>query len=95
MVFTRQKSRAGANPESPPRTQPGKNIHEVCTPSWTVFTQEQNELFVQRVLQYSQGKEGDELHYHVLGLNESSTEDGMKKVYRNLARRFHPDKDKH
>ena len=24
MVFTRQKARAGANPESPARTQPGK-----------------------------------------------------------------------
>ena len=51
MLFTRQKSRVGENPESPPTTQPGKNIREVLTPSWTVFTQEQNELFVQRVVQ--------------------------------------------
>ena len=39
MVFTRQEVRAGANPESPPRTHPGTNIHEVYTPSWTVFTE--------------------------------------------------------
>ena len=35
------------------------------------------------------------MHYHVLGLNESSTEDYMKKSYRKLARQFHPDKNKH
>ena len=51
MVFTRQKSRAGANPESPPRTQPGKNMREVRTTSRTVFTQEYNGLFIQRVVQ--------------------------------------------
>ena len=51
MVFIRQKEKAGANPESPPRTHPGTNIREVRTPSRTVFTQEQNELFFQRVVQ--------------------------------------------
>ena len=35
------------------------------------------------------------MHYHVLGLDESSTEDDMKKAYRNLAFRFDPDKNKH
>ena len=35
------------------------------------------------------------MHYNVLGLNESSTEDGMKKSYCNLDRKFHPDKNKH
>ena len=54
MVFTRQKSIAGANLESPVRTQPGNNIHEVLTPRRTLFTREQNELFIQQVLQYSQ-----------------------------------------
>ena len=39
--------------------------------------------------------EGDELNYHVLGLNESSTEDDMEKAYRTLAHWFHPDKNKH
>ena len=93
MVFTRKKARAGANPESPARTQPGKNIREVRTPRLTVFTQEQNELFIQRVLQYSQGEKGDELHYLVLGLNKSSTGNDMKKSYRSLALRFHPEKN--
>ena len=35
------------------------------------------------------------MQYHVLGLNESSTEDDMKKAYRNLARQFHPGKNKY
>ena len=37
--------------------------------------------YFQQVVQYSQEKEGDELHYHFIGLNESSTEDEMKKAY--------------
>ena len=48
------------------------NIREVRTPSRRVFTQEQNELFVQQVFQYSQDLEGEVLHYRVLCLNESS-----------------------
>ena len=35
------------------------------------------------------------MHYHILGLNDSYTEDYMKKVYPSLALRFHPDKNKH
>ena len=54
MVFTRKKSRADANPKSPPTTHPGTNISEVRTPSRIFFTEEQNELFVQQVVQYSQ-----------------------------------------
>ena len=94
-VFTRPKSRAGANPESSARTQPRKNIPEVRTHRRTVFTREQNKLFIQRVLQYSQQEKGDELYYHVLGLNDSSTEDDMKKFYCSLALRFHPDKNQY
>ena len=37
MVLIRQKSRAGANPESPAITQPVTNICEVSTPRRTVF----------------------------------------------------------
>ena len=73
MVFTIQKAKAVANPESPPRNQPETNISEVCTSSRTVFTQEQNKLFFQQVVQYSQDLEVEDLHYHVLCLNESST----------------------
>ena len=78
-VFTRQKSIADANPESPPRNHPGINIREVYTPSWTVFTQEQNELFVQQALQYSQDLEGEVLHYHIFCLNAYSIENDLKK----------------
>ena len=95
MVFTRQKARAGANPESLPRIQPETNIPEVRTARQTVFTWEQNELFIQRFVQYSQDAEGDELYYIVLGLNDSSTEDDIKKAYCSLACRFHPDKNKY
>ena len=85
MVFNRQKERSGENPESLPRNQPETNIREVRTPSQTVFTQEQNESFVQRVVQYYQEKDGEYFHYCVLDLNESSTGDDMKEAYRNLA----------
>ena len=51
MVFTRQKARAGANTESPARNQAGTNIREVRTTRHTVFTREQNELFIQQLIQ--------------------------------------------
>ena len=35
------------------------------------------------------------MHYHVLGLNDSSTEDDIKKAYRSLALEFRPDKNQH
>ena len=78
MVFTRKKSRADANPESSPITQHKINIREVQTTSQTVFTQEQNESFLQQVVQETQGLEGEVFHYHVIGLNQSSTEDDLK-----------------
>ena len=84
MVFTRQKSRADANPESPPKTQHKINIQEVRTPSRTVFTQKHNKLFVQQVVQDAQDLEGEVLHYRILCLNESSTEDDLKKPIVNL-----------
>ena len=51
MVFTRQKERAGANPESPAITHPGTNTREEKNPRRPVFTREQNDLFIQQVLQ--------------------------------------------
>ena len=50
ICYLLDKKRAGANPESSPRNQPGKNKREVRTPIQTVFTQEHNELFIQQVL---------------------------------------------
>ena len=35
------------------------------------------------------------MHYRVIGLNESSIEDDMKKAYCTLDCQFHPDKNKH
>ena len=95
MVFTRQKKRAGANPGSPARNQPGTNIRERSNPRRPVFTWEQNDLFIQQVLQYSQGNKCDDLHYHVLGLNQSSTEDDMEKSYIYLDLQFQPDNNQH
>ena len=80
MVFTRKKARAGANPEFLRRTQPETNIREVRTPSHSVFTQEHNELFGQEVVQSSHDLECGDLHYHVIHLKESSTEDDMKSL---------------
>ena len=66
MVFTRQKSRADANPESLRRSQSEINIREVRTPNQIVFTQVNNNLFVQQVVQYSQGKGYCRFSYHPL-----------------------------
>ena len=95
MVFTRQKEKAGGNPESTARNHTGTNIREVRTPRRTVFTQEQNKSSIQQVLQYSQEEKGDELNYNVLGLNDSSKEDDMNQSYRSLALQFHPDRNQH
>ena len=59
MIFTRQKERESANPESPPRTHPATNMSELRTTSRTVFTQKQNELFIEQVLQCSQDVAGE------------------------------------
>ena len=80
MVYTRQKSRADSNPESPPRNQHEINIHEIRTHSRTVFTPERNELFVQKFVQDTQGLLIEVLLYHVLCLDESSTEDYSGKI---------------
>ena len=56
---------------------------------------QQNELFSQQIVQYSQGNEDDDFHYHLLGLDESSTEDDMKKIYHKLSLKFHSDKNNH
>ena len=54
MVFNRQKARAGENPISPARTQPGKNIREGSNTRRKVLSLEYNDLFIQQVLQYYQ-----------------------------------------
>ena len=73
MVFTRKKARAGENPEYSAGTHPRTNISGGSNPRRPVFTREQNDLFIQQVLQYSQENESDELYLFVLGFNYSST----------------------
>ena len=68
-VTPNNTDRADANPKYNPRIQHKINKPEVPTPSRTVFTPEQNELFVQRIVQDTQGLEGKMLYYHILGLN--------------------------
>ena len=78
MVYTRQKARADVNPGYLPINHHKINIREVQTISWTVFTQYQNELFVQQVVQDTQGLEDEVFHYHDICLNEYSIKDYMK-----------------
>ena len=86
MLSTRKKEIADVNPESPPIIRQETNIREVITPRLTVFTQKHNELITEQVIQCSQDVAGDELHFSVLDLNKSSTEEDKKKAYRSLAR---------
>ena len=51
--------------------------------------------YFQKVVQYTQNLKGEDLHYRVLGLNDSSTKDDMKKSSCKLALRYHSDKNKH
>ena len=57
-----------------------KNTKSDANPSKTVFSKEQNDLFIQNVQEYSIYEKGEILNLFVLGLNESSTEDNMKKI---------------
>ena len=95
MVYTRKTTRADASPEYPPRNQHKINIREVQTPSLTVITPEQNELFVQKVVQDNQSLQVEVLYYYILGFNEYETENDLKKYYRKLALQSRSDKNKY
>ena len=71
-ITTKNIYRADNNHESPPR------IPEVPIPGQAVFAPEQNKLFAQHVFQDAQGLKGDVLYYHILGLNESASENDLK-----------------
>ena len=78
IVFSRQKVIAGANLESPSRTQLDSNIRKLSLPVGQYSHRSGMNVFLQ-VVQYSQGLEGKNVQYRVLGFNETLSEDGMKK----------------
>eukprot|EP00978_Attheya_sp_CCMP212_P001873 scaffold3890_cov33-Attheya_sp.AAC.1 len=78
-------------PPSPPRTNRADPVAE--SPIRPSFTNKQNQLFVQSIVCDSGEKIGNDLHYHVLGLEHTASEDDVKKAYHKLARRCHPDKN--
>ena len=51
-----------------------KNSKSGANPSNTVFSKEQNDLFIQKDQEYSLYAKGEILNLFILGLNESSTE---------------------
>ena len=56
-----------------------ENAKADANPSKLVFSKEQNDLFIQKVQEYSLYSKGEILNLFVLGLNESSTEEDMEK----------------
>ena len=56
-----------------------QNAKADANPNKTVLSKEQNDLFIQKVQEYSLYEKGENLHLFVLSLNESSTADDMKK----------------
>ena len=72
-----------------------QNSKSDANTSKTFFRKEQNDLFIQKVQEYSLYAKGEILNLFVLGFNYSSTEEDMKKYYRSMSLRFHPDKNIH
>ena len=70
-----------------------QNVTAEANPSVKKFTKEQNDLKMKELQEYAAYKAVDQYHLnlHVLGFNYSSTFEEMIKVYRSMARRFHPD----
>ena len=62
-----------------------KNAKAGANPSKTVFSKEQNDLFIQKVQEYSIFAKDEILNLFVLGLNDSSTEEDTEKSYRAMA----------
>ena len=72
-----------------------RNAKVDANSSKTVFGKEQNDLFIQKFQEYSLYAKGEILNLFVLGFNESSTEEDMKKAYCSMSLQFHPDKNIH
>ena len=57
-----------------------KNEKSGANPCKIVFSMEQNDLFIQKFQEYSLDIKGEILNLFVLSLNESSTEEDIKKA---------------
>ena len=70
-----------------------QNATAEANPSVTKFSKEQNELKIKEVREFAASTATGQYHLnlHVLGLNYSSSFEEIIKVYRSMARRFHPD----
>ena len=70
-----------------------KNATAEANPSVTKFSREQNDLKMKELQEYDANNAVGkyDLNLHVLGLNNYSTFAEMIKVYRSMARIFHPD----
>ena len=70
-----------------------QNATAEANPSVTKFTKEQNDFKMKECQQFTAKKQLDQYHLnlYVLDLNYNSTITEMNKVYRSMARRFHPD----
>ena len=62
-----------------------QNAKAGANPSKTVFSKEHNDLFIQKFQEYSLYAKGEILNLFVLGLNESPTEEDIKKAYRSMS----------
>ena len=67
-----------------------KNEKADANPSKPVFSKAQNDLLIQNFQEYSLYAKGEILNLFVLGLNESSTKEDIKKAYHCMSLRFPP-----